>query len=157
MGAIDKMPPMLARLTTVDPENPENYKLWARYWQAKAKQLKPAADRKDAAAVDTKPFEAANDSLLKHFSRFDSATVKVTFSLFSHDGGRHVLGGTVENLTEQDKSYALKFEFLDAAGTVLESKDVPVENVTAKGQKSFRVELTDKPGVLAFRYAPLPR
>ena len=67
-----------------------------------------------------------------------------------------MLSGTVENRTEEEKSYTLKFEFLDVAGTVLDTRDVTVEGVRGKGSKAFRVELTDKPGVAAFRYAPFP-
>jgi len=48
---------------------------------------------------------------------------------------------------------ALDFRF---AGTVLETREVSVEGVRVKGSKSFRVELTDKPGVAAFRYARFP-
>ena len=91
--------------------------MWARYWQAKAKELKPPGDK--ATEAQLKAFQDANDSLLVYFNRFNEAKVKVTFSLFSHNEGRHVLGGSVENLTDADKSYVLKFEFLDAAGTTL--------------------------------------
>ena len=80
----------------------------------------------------------------------------MTFNLFSHDEGRHILAGSVENRGDEEKTYTLKFEFIDTAGTVLEAREVSVEGVRGKGSKSFRVELTDKPGVAAFRYAPFP-
>jgi predicted Zn-dependent protease len=151
-----KMPPVLEKLIGVDPENPDNYQLWARYWQGRARALRDSAQGKEPPDPAAVAWEQANGELLKAFNRMQDAPVKVSFSLFSHDGGRHILAGTIENRTEQEKSYNLKFEFLDAAGTVLESREVPVESVAGKASKSFRVELTDKPGVVAFRYAPLP-
>jgi hypothetical protein len=67
-----------------------------------------------------------------------------------------VLAGSIDNRSDEEKSYTLKFEFMDAAGTVLDTRELSVEGVKGKGSKSFRVELTDKPGVAAFRYAPFP-
>ncbi len=101
-------------------------------------------------------FKVANDSLLHYYEKFQNAKTKVTFNLFSHDEGRHVLAGSVENRGDEEKSYTLKFEFLDITGKVLETREVAVEGVRGKTSKSFRVELTDKPGVAAFRYAPFP-
>jgi hypothetical protein len=156
IATLEKMPPLLNRLIAIDPENPDNYRLWARYWQGKVKVLQPAGQKENAAPADRAALQTAIDSLTAYFTKFNEAKVKVSFSLFSHDGGTHTLGGSVDNNTDQEKSYILKFEFLDAAGTVLDKKDVPVENVPAKGSKSFRVQLTEKPGVIGFRYAPLP-
>lgn len=153
----DKMPPVLERLISVDPENPDNYRLWARYWQARARDLKAPAEGKEEKDPAYVAYAKANEELLKYFNRMQDAPVKVSFSLFTHDGGRHVLGGSVENRTEEEKSYTLKFEFLDGAGNVLDTQEVAVQGVAAKASKSFRVEVTDKPGVVAFRYAPLPK
>lgn len=150
-----KMAPILERLISVDPENPDNYRLWARYWQARARDLKAPAEGKEEKDPAYQAYAKANEELLKYFNRMQDATVKVAFSLFTHDGGNHILGGSVENRTEEEKSYTLKFEFLDGAGTVLDTKEVVVPGVAAKSTKSFRVEVTDKPGVVAFRYAPL--
>jgi tetratricopeptide (TPR) repeat protein len=151
-----KMPPVLEKLTNVDPENPDNYQLWARYWQGRARALRDSAQGKEPPDPAAVAWEQANTELLKAFNRMQDAPVKVSFSLFSHDAGRHILAGSVENRTEQEKTYNLKFEFLDSAGSVLDTRDVPVEAVAGKASKSFRVEITDKPGIVAFRYAPLP-
>ncbi len=156
LGQLDKMPPVLERLVAVDPANPENYKLWARYWQARAKDLKAERDKPGGnTEAATKAWDDANKELMETYTKFSDATVKVTFNLFSHDNGNHVLGGTVENLSDQDKNYTLKFEFLDASGTVLDTQEVSVQGVAAKGQKSFKVEVSGKPGVIAFRYGPI--
>ncbi len=150
----DKLPTVLGRLIEVDPENPDNYRLWALYYQGKAKQLKPLAEKKPDTDPNVKAFTSANDSLLKYFKRFQEAQVKVAFSLFSHDGAKHVLSGMVENLTDAAKPYSLKFDFLDNSGKTVASKEVAVAEVAAKGSKSFRLEV-EGAGIVAFKYAPL--
>lgn len=152
----DKMPPVLEKLIAVDPENPDNYQLWARYWQARAQALRPAAEGKEPPDSAYMAWQEANNKLLEAFTRMQDAPVRVSFNLFSHDGSNHTLAGSIENRTDEQKTYTLKFEFLDANGSVLESRDVPVADVAGKGSKSFRVEIADKPGIVAFRYAPLP-
>lgn len=156
LGKVDEMPAVLKRLNAVDPENPDNSQLGALYWQAKARALRAPAEGKDLPHPAAVAFKEANDSLLFYYERFQNAKAKVTFSLFSHEEGRHVLAGSIENRGDEEKSYTLKFEFLDITGKVLETRDVSVEGVRGKGSKAFRVELTDKPGVAAFRYAPFP-
>ena len=156
MGKLEQMPEVLKRLNAVDPENPDNAQLAALYWQAKARSLRAPAEGKDLPDPAAVAFKNANDSLLFYYEKYQNAKVKVTFNLFSHDEGRHILAGSVENRGDEEKTYTLKFEFIDTAGTVLETREVSVEGVRGKGSKSFRVELTDKPGVAAFRYAPFP-
>ena len=157
LGKITMMPEVLKRLNDVDPENPDNAQLGALYWQARARSLRAAAEgkdpEKDPAGI---AFKQANDSLLFYYEKFQNAKTKVAFNLFSHDEGRHVLAGTIENRGDEEKNYTLKFEFMDATGKVLDTREVSVEGVRGKGSKPFRVELTDKPGVAAFRYAPFP-
>lgn len=150
----NEIPAILSRLITVDPENPDNYQLWALYYQNEAKLRKDAAAKKPATSPEAKAYAAANDSLLKYFKRMSEAPVKVTFNLWAHDGTKHTLGGAIENTTDADKSYALKIEFLDAAGTVVTTKDVAVDAVGAKKSKAFRVEVEGE-GILSYRYAPL--
>ena len=156
LGKINMMPDVLKRLNDLDPENPDNAQLGALYWQARARALKAPAEGKDLPDPAAVAFKAANDSLLFYYEKFQNAKTKVTFNLFSHDEGRHVLAGSIENRGDEEKSYVMKFEFMDAAGKVLDTRDVAVEGVRGKGSKSFRVELTDKPGVAAFRYARFP-
>ncbi len=150
----DEMVPHLRRLIEVDPENPDNYRLWATYWQSRAKQAKEAMGKKPSTSPEAKTYTAMNDSLLKYFNRFQNAQVKVTFSLWSHDGTKNTLGGSVENLTDAAKSVNLKFDFLNAQGAVVTSKEVPLADIAAKGSKAFRVE-AEGAGIIAFKYAPL--
>lgn len=156
VNKIDQMPAILKRLQDVDPENPDNAQLAALYWQSRARSTRAAAEGKDLPDPAAVVFKQANDSLLYYYDKFQNAKTKVSFSLFSHDEGRHVLAGSIENRGDEEKNYTLKFEFLDVAGKVLDTRELSVEGVRGKGSKSFRVELTDKPGVAAFRYAPFP-
>ena len=156
LNKLDSLPGILKRLHEVDPENPDNSQLSALYWQARARQLRAAAEGKDLPDPAAVAFKVANDSLLYFYEKMQNAKARVSFNLFSHDEGHHVLAGSIENRGDEEKSYTLKLEFLDAAGTVLETRDVAVEGVRGKGSKSFRVEITDKPAVAAFRYAPFP-
>jgi tetratricopeptide (TPR) repeat protein len=144
----------LRTLVTIDPENPEVYQIFALNYQSLARIAKDAAARKPATSPEAKHYAAMNDSLLKYFQRYQDAPVKVSFNLFSHDGTKHTLAGTIENLTDAEKNYTLKFEFLDAAGNVVTTKDAQLDAVGAKGSKGFRLEV-EGDGVIAFRYAPL--
>jgi tetratricopeptide (TPR) repeat protein len=139
----DKMVPVLNKLISVDPNNPENYRMLAGAYQGKAKATKePKAKR------------ALNDSLLKAFEKFDKAPVAVAFTLFSHDGPKHKLNGTIENRGEAAKPFNLKVEFLDAQGNVVATKETMVGPVDPKGRKNFSIEV-EQDGIVAYRYAPL--
>lgn len=149
----DAMKGPLERLIEVDPENPDNYRLWATYYQGRAKVAKEAAAKKPNTSPEAKQYGAMNDSLLKYFERMQNAPVKVGFTLWAHEGNKHTLAGAVENLSEAEKSYVLKFEFLNAAGNVMTTKEATVDGVAAKASKSFRLEV-EGDGIVAFRYAP---
>ncbi|MGQ0639424.1 MAG: FxLYD domain-containing protein [Gemmatimonadaceae bacterium] len=150
----DRMPPVLQTLQSVDPENPEVYQLWALYYRKKAEVARDAAKGKPQTSPEVKTFAAVNDSLLKHFNRYNEAPVRVAFTLFAHDGDKHTLGGTVENKGKETKSFTLKFDFLNAAGQTVATKEALVEGVEAGRSKSFRLE-TEGAGIIAFKYAPL--
>ncbi|MGQ0650060.1 MAG: tetratricopeptide repeat protein [Gemmatimonadaceae bacterium] len=169
----------LRRLIDVDPENPEAYQVMALNYQTTAKANKTQIDslrkaaldaandkkstmaQKNATAASIKArldpkeadFKAANDSLLKYFTRYQNAKAKVTFNLWSHDGTKHVLAGNVDNLSEAAQDYVVKFDFIDASGTVIASKEASIAGIAAKGSKAFRLEV-DGAGIIAFKYAP---
>jgi tetratricopeptide (TPR) repeat protein len=151
----DRMPPVLETLQIVDPENPEVYQLWALYYRKKAEVARDAAKGKPQTAPEVKAFAAVNDSLLKYFNRYNEAPVRVAFTLFAHDGDKHTLGGTVENKGKESKSYTLKFDFLNAQGQTVTSKEAVVDAIEAGRSKSFRLEV-EGAGIIAFKYAPLP-
>jgi tetratricopeptide (TPR) repeat protein len=150
----DKMPPVLAKLIAVDPSNPDNFQLWAQYFRAKANAAKPAAEKKPPTDPAVKAYAAQNDSLLKYFKLYQESPVKLTVNLFSHDGTKHTLGGSVLNRSQQAKSYDVKIEFLDANGNVVSSATTKVDAVGPNESKAFRVQ-TEGAGIVAYRYAPL--
>jgi predicted Zn-dependent protease len=142
---LDKMPPLLDKLIVVDPNNPENYRVWVNYYQDKVKLEKDATKKR-----------ALSDSVLKYYKLFSEPTVKVTFNLFSHDGTKTTIAGTIENLSPAAKSYTLKIDFLDNTGNSIASQEANVGPVDPKGNKPFRITV-DKAGIVAFKYAPLDK
>lgn len=141
---LDKMPPVMERLIQVDPNNPENYRVFVNYYQDKVKAEKVAATKR-----------ALSDSVLKYYKLFSEPTVKVTFNLFSHDGNKHTLAGNIENLaTTGAKTYTMKVDFLDASGNSVATQEATVGPVDSKTSKPFRI-VVEKEGVVAFKYAPL--
>jgi len=140
-----KMPPVLERLIQVDPNNPDNYRVFVNYYQERAKAEKVTANKK-----------VLNDSVLKYYKLFSEPTVKVTFNLFSHDGAKHTLAGNIENLSAAAKSYTLKVDFLDNTGNSVATQEATVAAVDPKTSKPFRITV-EKEGIVAFKYAPLDK
>jgi tetratricopeptide (TPR) repeat protein len=144
-GQLDKMPPIMDRLVVVDPNNPENYRVLVNYYQEKVKGEKVAATKK-----------VLSDSVLKYYKLFSEPAAKVTFNLFSHDGAKHTLAGTIENLSPAAKTYTLKVDFLDATGNTVATQEATVGAVDPKASKPFRMTV-EKEGVAAFKYAPVDK
>jgi tetratricopeptide (TPR) repeat protein len=142
---LDKMLPVLDRLVVVDPNNPENYRVFVNYYQDKVKLEKNVAAKK-----------LLSDSVLKYYKLFSEPAAKVTFNLFSHDGAKHTLGGSIENLSAAAKTYTLKVEFLDNGGNTLATQEATVGAVDPKATKPFRITV-EKEGIVAFKYAPLDK
>jgi len=142
---LDKMPPVLERLVSVDPNNPDNYRVWVNYYQEKSKLEKTPAAKKQL-----------SDSVLKYYKLFSEPKVKVAFNLFSREAAKATLGGTIENLSAEAKTYTLKVDFLDTTGNTVATQEATVGPVEPKASKPFRVT-ADKPGIAAFKYAPLDK
>jgi tetratricopeptide (TPR) repeat protein len=142
---LDKMPPVLERLVTVDPNNPDNYRVWVNYYQDKSKLEKNPAAKK-----------LLSDSVLKYYKLFSEPTVKVAFNLFSREAAKATLGGTIENLSAEPKTYTLKVEFLDTNGSTVATQEATVGPVDPKASKPFRIT-GEKAGIAAFKYAPLDK
>ena len=142
---LDKLPPILDRLVSVDPNNPENYRVFVNYYQDKSKAEKNAAAKK-----------VLSDSVLKYYKLFSEPAAKVTFNLFSHDGAKHTLAGAIENLSPAAKTYTLKVDFLDNTGKSLITQEATVGPVDSKASKPFRITV-EKEGIVAFKYAPVDK
>ena len=169
----------LRRLIAIDPENPEAYQVFALNYQTGARADKKAIDSLRKAALEVandrkttmaqkntiaarikgelEPketwYKAENDSLLKYFNRYQNAKAKVVFNLWTQDGDKHVLAGTVDNLGEAAADYTIKFEFIDLGGNAVATKEVAIVGLASKASKAFRVEV-DGAKIAAFKYAP---
>ena len=139
----DKMLAVTRRLVAVDPSNPDNWRLMAGAFQLSSRGTK-----------DAKLKKAQQDSILKYLEKEKDLPVRVTFSGFEHDGARHVLRGTIENRTQKEGTYSVKFEFLDSQGNVVATKTADVGPVPASARKDFTVEV-NQTGIVAFRYPPI--
>ena len=139
----DKMAPTLARLLSIDPNNPDNFLLKAYYHQGKINGLKPGAARK-----------LHTDSLVVWNTRSKSAPLAVRMAGFQRGDAQTTLTGAVENRGAAAKTVAVTVEFLDKDGKVVATQRADVGSVAPKQSKPFTVTATGA-GVVAYRYQPL--
>lgn len=139
-GETAKVTPIIDRLVTLDPANPDNYMLYAYTYAAKLKKKS-----------DVKTTKAYNDSLMTWNTKGEKMPAKVSFTEFSRNNEGTTLVGQVENRSATSKSYKLDFEFLSYTGEVLFSESVSVGPVAAKASKEFRIK-NAKTGVAGYRY-----
>ena len=139
-----KMADAAKRLIAVDPSNPDNHNLLAQAYQG----ILGANPPRDAQ-------RAYLDSLQKTMAAVQTMPVKVSFTDFpAPSETQRVLNGTIENRSEAVASYAVTFEFLDAQGKVVATKQETIADVPAGGSKAFSVTV-DGQGIVAYRYAPI--
>ncbi len=143
VGDYTKVFPIVDRLVTLDPSNPENWMLYAFSYGGLLKKTK--------AAALTKKY---TDSLTFYNAKAEKLGVKVTFVEFSRASDATTLRGVIENKSAAPKTYSLVVDFLDRAGQVLFTETASVGPVASKGTKEFTIK-TSKGGVSGFRYKPL--
>jgi len=143
LGEYDKVFPVVARLTQLDPSNPENWMLNAYSYAGLLKTTKAGKLNKQY-----------TDSLVYYNGRADKMPVKVTFTEFSRNTEGTTLAGTIENKSATAKTYPFVVDFLDRAGQVLFTETVSVGPVAPKSTKEFKIK-SAKGGVAGFRYKPL--
>jgi hypothetical protein len=98
--------------------------------------------------------KSAVDSALKYQTAMTSLPAKVVFTEFTPSDAKTTLGGSVANQTDAAKSFNIKIEFIDKAGTVVATQDVAVGPVEPHKSASFTTSATGA-GIVAFRYAPI--
>lgn len=140
----DKLAPIAKRLVEIDPQSPDNWRLYAGQFQ-----IRNAAAQK----AKKSPPPGTQDSLLFYIKKFGDMKVAVAINQFSHDGAKHTLSGSVMNSSDKPFSGTLEVEFLDKDGQVVATKSTPVQ-AGANGSADFTVEVTQS-GVVAYRYKPL--
>ena len=143
-----EMLPVAARLTTVDPNNSDNWLWYAYAYQGIGKVY----TGKDAASVKLR--RAYTDSVVKYQTKGDMLVMKLTVNQFTRGVNETTLAGSVENRDKGAKTALVSVEFLDKDGNVMGSGEATLEGIAPKGSKDFKVVLP-KGGVSAFRYKPI--
>lgn len=140
----EKLAPVVRRLVEVDPQNPDNWRLYAGQYQIRNAALQKAK----------KPVPASvTDSLLAYIKRFNEMKVQITIDQFDHQGAKHTLKGSVINSGEKPVDGTLEIEFLDKDGQVVAKKSTPVK-ANANETTEWTAEVTQS-GVVAYRYKPI--
>lgn len=137
----DKMAPLVLRLRSADPMNPDVLKLAGAVWQERAR-LAADANAKKAAQDSTAAYLAAAAKL--------PARVLVTQFKASPDG-TVILAGSVENLTASAANYTIMFDLLDKTGASVGGVTVDAPAVPGKSKKEFSVKAQGATPV-AWRY-----
>ena len=142
-NAFSKAFPLIDKLVSMDPSNPDNPLLYAFAYQGLYKGTK-----------DKKLQKIYTDSLVYFNNKSEAAPVKVVVSEFSRRPDGTVVAGTIENRSTTAKTYNLSVDLLDKSGTVLSTETATVGPVAPKAKGSFRISST-KGGVYGYRYKPL--
>ncbi|MHB8838815.1 MAG: FxLYD domain-containing protein [Gemmatimonadaceae bacterium] len=160
-----EMIPVVDKLVSIDPSNPDNVALYAYAYNVLNEDAKPK-DPPPAAAAPAKPGAAKPvapppappspfaDSVAKYMKLNDDMPQRVVVVEFVRYADRAVVKGEIENRTKAARSYEISFELLDLAGNVVDTQVAKVENVAPSATSAFEVK-TDKPKVAAWRYAPI--
>ena len=140
----DQMLATVRRLMALDPNNAEVVQLAAGAWQVKSRAEKDAAKRKPM-----------TDSIIYWLGRRDKLDPRVNVVSAVSSTKGYTVKGNVENASSASVSYTLKFQFLDKDGKAVATKDVTVGPVAAGANASFTATV-EAPGIIAYKYAPIP-
>jgi tetratricopeptide (TPR) repeat protein len=156
----EKMLPLIDRLVALDPNNADNWLLYAYAYSGLLKGTQDPTLKK-----------TYTDSLIKFNAKSESISPRLALTAFSHNAKETSLSGTIENYvakpkksvsgktlkgsataTGKTKTFTLTVEFLDAQGNVIGTpQTTTVGPVAPGGTESFTVTLPDQDAV-AFRY-----
>jgi tetratricopeptide (TPR) repeat protein len=135
--------PLIDKLVTLDPSNPDNPLLYAFAYQGLYKGTK-----------DKKLQKIYTDSLVYFNNKSENAPVKVSVTEFTRRADATMLGGTIENRGTTAKTYTLSMDLLDKSGAVVSSETTTVGPVAPKKSGTFKIT-TAKGGVYGYRYKPI--
>jgi tetratricopeptide (TPR) repeat protein len=135
--------PLIDKLVTLDPSNPDNPLLYAFAYQGLYKGTK-----------DKKLQKIYTDSLVYYNNKSENAPVKVSVTEFTRRPDATLLGGTIENRGTTPKTYTLNVDLLDKSGAVVSSETTTVGPVAPKKSGTFKIA-TRKGGVYGYRYKPI--
>jgi tetratricopeptide (TPR) repeat protein len=135
--------PLIDKLVTLDPSNPDNPLLYAFAYQGLYKGTK-----------DKKLQKIYTDSLVYWNNKSETAPVKLTVTEFTRRPTETMIGGSIENRGTTAKTYNLSIDVLDKSGNVIDTQTAAVGPVAPKGSGKFMVTST-KGGAYGYRYKPL--
>ena len=139
----DRMGPAIRRAMELDPNYDTGWRLYAGYWQLRARQETDAAKKK-----------MWNDSTLFYLDKQSKTNPRIDVNLAAKNGNAFEIQGTLVNEGPASASFTIKFELLDAAGGVVATKDVAVGPVESKANATFSVKV-DAPAAVGYRYQPV--
>src|SRR6476661_5255364 len=142
-GDFDRMLATSKRLTTIDPNNPDEYQLLALAYQGKSKATK-----------DPKVVKAYNDSLNVAFAASEKVKAKVTFESFAAGSPKPALKGSIENISNTPQKGTLKLQFVNISGAPVTTQNVDF-SLAPKEKMPFSLT-GDGAGIVAYRYDPIP-
>lgn len=140
-----KIIPLADRVVTLDPNNSDNWLLYAYAYAGMMKGNK-----------DTKLTRAWTDSLVKYNTKSEKLTPRVEIREFSYGNTDKAtnLAGIIENRGTTPKTYTIQVEFLDRTGAVVGTQTATVGPVAPKATAPFKVTAQGV-SAAAYRYKPI--
>jgi len=135
--------PLIDRLVSLDPSNPDNQLLYAFAYQGLYKGTK-----------DKKLQKIYTDSLVYFNNKSENMPVKLAVTEFTRRPDQTLLAGTIENRGTTPKTYTVNVEILDKAGTVISTETATVGPVAPKKSGTFKIT-SAKGGAFGYRYKPV--
>ncbi|MBX3174596.1 MAG: FxLYD domain-containing protein [Gemmatimonadaceae bacterium] len=132
--------PMLERLKTLDPGNPDNLMMQTMA----ARQVAEAEQNTTRRAELIKNVEALmrQETAMQH---------RVQITRFERRAEGAVVSGSVENRGRAAKTFTLEFQFLDIEGNVVETLTTTTPSAEPNGMSEFEITAT-QPGIVAWKY-----
>jgi tetratricopeptide (TPR) repeat protein len=135
--------PLIDKLISLDPSNPDNQLLYAFAYQGLYKGTK-----------DKKLQKIYTDSLVYFNNKSENMPVKLAVTEFTRRPDQTLLAGTIENRGTTPKTYSVSFEILDKSGTVISTETASVGPVAPKKSGTFKIT-SAKGGAYGYRYQPV--
>jgi tetratricopeptide (TPR) repeat protein len=135
--------PLIDKLVSIDPSNPDNPLLYAFAYQGLYKGTK-----------DKKLQKIYTDSLVFFNAKSENLPVKLIVTEFTRRADGTTLAGSIENRSTAAKTYNLSVDLLDKTGTVIGTETATVGPVAPKSTGKFKIT-SAKGGAYGYRYKPV--
>ena len=176
-----EMLPVVKKLLTIDPSNPDNVMLFAYAYKGQSdsvstnflkKAQKDSATRygkadlatkkalRDTISVWRKEYNRLIDSVTTYSKLSDEMPHKLAYTELDMGREKASVKGTIENRAKTAKSFTVVFEFIGKDGAVVGKATSNVGPVAAGASAEFSAELKPAEGakleVVGVRYVALP-